>query len=133
MNLSTSDKKHDEDKACKAIGGERKSNYSAVRDTKECSYCKQHYPNSKSIGRAWNECHKLKADTEKKPEKGKEKMDETAKFTTEDNSSSSETVGLHSSADFPIPSTPPSTRWGLDTAASSHRTNNLDLFINIKH
>jgi transposase InsO family protein len=56
-------------------------------------------------------------------------VDETAKITTED---SSETVGLHSS-DFPTPSTPPSIRWVLDTAASSHMTNNLDLFINIKH
>jgi hypothetical protein len=61
-------------------------------------------------------------------------VDETAKITTEASSSSSETVGLHSSADsFPTSSTPPSTRWVLDTAASSHMTNNLDFFINIKH
>jgi transposase InsO family protein len=133
MNLSTSDK-HDEDKAYKATEKKRKSNYSADRDTKECTYCKKHYPNSKSIGHTWNECHKLKADKEKKSDKGKEKVDETAKITTEASSSSLETVGLHSSADsFPTSSTPPSTRWVLDTAASSHMTNNLDLFINIKH
>jgi hypothetical protein len=67
MNLSsTSDEKHDEDEAFRATEQKRKSNYSADRDTKECSYCKKHYPNSKSIGRSWNGCHKLKADKEKK-------------------------------------------------------------------
>jgi hypothetical protein len=95
VNLSTSDEKHNEDKAYKATEKKRKSNYSA--DTKECTYCKKHYPNSKSIGHTWNECHRLKADKEKKSEKGneKEKVDETAKITTEDRlGSSSETVGL---------------------------------------
>jgi hypothetical protein len=76
----TSDEKRDEDKAYKAT--EKKRNSST--DTKECTYCKKYYPNSKSIGHTWNECYKLKVDREKKSDK--EKMDETAKITTNDSS-----------------------------------------------
>jgi hypothetical protein len=59
-------------------------------------------------------------------------VEDTAKAATAELSKAgdTDTVGFCSTA-FPNPPSTPSTRWVLDSAASSHMTNNLDLFINI--
>ena len=55
----------DDDKAYKTAevkgkGKEQPRRTSAA--TKDCSYCKKHYPSARSEGHSWNECTKLKAD-----------------------------------------------------------------------
>jgi len=89
---------------------------------KECSYCKKHYPTARSDGHTWNECVKLKAANLKNKEK------RTAKSAKEE---TPEPVSTLSSVrtTTKISSYP---RWVIDTGASSHMTNNLDLFINFE-
>ena len=127
----TTDNKDEDDKAYRITEtkGKEKANTSG---TKECSYCKKHYPKSKYIGHLWNECNKLKADREKRKEKKEKEKEDTANVATEDRTSNIEAVGARSTS-FSTPSHSPSTRWVIDTAASSHMTNNIDLFINIEH
>jgi len=81
---------------------------------KECSYCKKDYPTARSDGHTWNECVKLKAANLKNKEKRTPKPVSTL--------SSVQTTTKISF--YP--------RWVIDTGASSHMTNNLDLFINFE-
>jgi len=117
---------------------------------KDCSYCRKHYPNSKSAGHIWSECNKLKKDKEKKKEKdGKPKEERAAQASTSKETSGETTVSSlvepllnphpHTSdtaascyyTSFPPSKHTPSTKWIWDTGSSSHMTNNLDLFLNI--
>ena len=92
---------------------------------KECTYCKKHYPSARSEGHAWNECSKLKADNQKK--KNEKKAGSSARIVVEETSptvsTSSRTYTTEKSLD---------PKWVIDTGASSHMTNNLDLLINFQ-
>src|SRR5690606_5326410 len=66
------------------------SSSSASSTTKECNWCKKHYP-GRQLGHSWQECFKLKKHNEEKGKKKDEKKDikEEAHATTgEDNVSS---------------------------------------------
>ena len=114
--------------------------------TKECTWCAKHHPKANNKGHSWNECNKLKAFNEKGRRIGKG-GEEVAHVNKE--SKGSETVGTpitscssHSftpdtaancyHTSYPPSRSTPSTRWIYDTGASSHMTNNLDLFLNIQ-
>lgn len=130
MDLSTTSATDKDDKAYNTGTGNppRNRNNTTENGQKECTYCKKHYPKSRFTGHTWNDCNKLKADKEKK-ESGKSA--ESAKVSTETPSAESETVRL--STDIPAPPSNPSSRWVIDTGASSHMSNNLDLFMNFRH
>ena len=49
--------------------------------TKDCTYCKKHFPTARSEGHTWNECSKLKATNLKNKEK---KAVNTAKIGKEE-------------------------------------------------
>ena len=76
----------------------------------------------------WNECHKRKAKNENEKKKKKGGASNTAKIGTEE---THELVGTSSSLRTSITNTF-QPRWVIDTAASSHMTNNLDLLINFE-
>ena len=121
---------HVEDKAYRVQEPHRSTSSNANSDEKECSYCKKHFPKSRWTGHLWNECHKLKAKQEKEKEKkGKGRVD-TAKAVTESSKVSTDTDAVSPRTH---PSSSRSTQWVIDTAASSHMTNNPDLFLNIEH
>jgi len=119
--------------------------------SKECTWCAKHHPKSSNKGHTWNECNKLKAHQEKKKnEKGtkEEKKEEVARATgeTQDETVSTPdetTTSLHPftpdtaancyHSSFPPSRYTPSNQWIFDTGASSHMTNNLDLFLDISH
>jgi len=92
---------------------------------KECSYSKKHYPTARSDGHTWNECVKLKAANLKNKEK---RTVNTAKIRKEE---TPELVSTLSSVrtTTKISSYPPGV---INTGASSHMTNNLDLVINFE-
>ena len=119
-----------EDKAYRVQEPRRQADPNSNSEDKECSYCKKHFPKSRWTGHLWNECHKLKAKQEKEKEKkGKGKVD-TAKAVTESSKVSTDTDAVSPRTH---PSSSRSTQWVIDTAASSHMTNNPDLFLNIEH
>jgi hypothetical protein len=139
MDLSTKKEDSEDAKAYKATDTKGKGKAGSKDGDKECTYCKKHYPKSKSHGHLWYECNKLKADKEKAKEKkdkdkGKAK-EETAKVASQSKlDDEEETVCRHTSSSyFPKPVHPPCTPWALDTAASSHMTNNLELLVNPVH
>jgi len=92
---------------------------------KECSYCKKHYPTARSDGHPWNECVKLKAATLKDKEKRTVNTAKIGKEETPEPVSTLSSVRTTTKI-FSYP------RWVIDIGASSHMTNNLDLFINIE-
>src|SRR3989337_812678 len=68
MDLSTS-VKADEDKAYmtnEKNKGKGKSSSKPQTNSKECTYCRKHYPTSRYTGHSWNECKRLKSDQEKR-------------------------------------------------------------------
>jgi len=93
--------------------------------SKECFDCKKHLPTARCEGHTWNEYAKLKATNQNNKEK---KTVNTAKIRKEE---TPELVCTLSSIRtttkiYPHP------RWVIATGASSHMTNNLDLFINFE-
>ena len=136
----------DDDKAYTAAmtTGGNKGKTATGSSSKECTWCAKHHPKANNKGHSWNECNKLKAFNEKrKKEKDGKEKDEAARAGKE--TEGSETVGTPTSYPFtsdtaancyhtsyPPSKATPSTRWIYDTGASSHMTNNLDLFLNIQ-
>jgi len=84
-----------------------------------------HFPTARCDGHTWNECAKLKAANQKNKEK---KTVNTAKIEKEE---ISELVSILSSIRTTT-KTPPYPLWVIDTGASLHMTNNLDIFTNFK-
>ena len=95
---------------------------------KECTWCMKHYGGVGAKGHTWNECHKLKAKNENEKKKKEGSASNTAKIGTEE---TPEPVSTSSSLRTSITNTF-QPRWVIDTAASSHMTNNLDLLINFE-
>jgi len=92
---------------------------------KECSYCKKNYPSARSDGHTWNECVNLKATNLKNKEK---RTVNPAKIGKEETPEPVSTLSFLRTT-TKVCSYP---RWVIDTGASSHMTNNLDLFINFE-
>jgi len=93
--------------------------------TKECTYCKKHFPTARSEGHTWNECSKLKAANLKNKEK---KTVNSAKIGKEETPEPVSTL----SSTRTTTKISPYPRWVIDTGASSHMTNNSDLFIDFE-
>ena len=88
----------------------------------------KHYGGIGAKGHTWNECHKLKAKNENEKKKKEGSASNTAKIGTEE---TPEPVSTSSSLRTSITNIF-QPRWVIDTAASSHMTNNLDLLINFE-
>jgi len=93
--------------------------------TKECTYCKKHFQTARSEGHTWNECSKLKAANLKNKEK---KTVNSAKIGKEETPEPVSTL----SSTRTTTKVSPYPRWVIDTGASSHMTNNSDLFIDFE-
>ena len=92
---------------------------------KECSYCEKNYPTACSDSHTWNDCVKLKAANLKNSEKRTVHTVKIGKEATPAPVSTLSSVRTTTKiSSYPL--------WVIDTAASSHMTNNLDLFINLE-
>ena len=96
-----------------------------ITTIKECNFCKKHFPTTRSEGYTWNKCSKLKAFNLKNKEK---KAVNTAKIGKEETPEPVSTL----CSTRTTTKISPYPHWVIDTGASSHMTNNLDLFINFE-
>ena len=126
--VNTADNKAYKTADIKGKGKEPRRKPSSKRLTtlhKECSCCKKHYLTARSDGYTGNECVNLKATNLKNKEK---RTVNTAKIGKEE---TLEPVSTLSSVRTTTKISSYS-GWVIDTGASSHMTNILDLFINFE-